>query len=646
MVKHFDSMCADALINIKDFPTEMQDKFSREMNLIKSLNISTIEDYRDFFYITIHIKQMAKQIIGRKPSPEEVSKLSYAVYSNKEKYPINNVDSFYKAVENAVNKTEIPIKKIAYPQGSGASVIRSPNNINKWLEATQNIYTLHARGKSLSESFKEITKEWDNMEKLDFEQWLSFYQSGADKAYKLASSYYDVNNAGAFIPLNWDGKKQDPSLLKVQIPNIPSRIVAPEGMEDLESKKPSQSEEEEVKVLIHKILGRLNSAEKLILRAPAAKLLGKNLESWITALQSIKRTIMLALQQNVSRADLETFHDLLIKKSNQIMYLPYVQGLVDAKVAKLNALGLVKTAEAVIKMAQGVPPGEDTTPQMPDPAAQIAPDMGLPPQEGAGVGKDDDADEAMKEFINNLKGDEQENMSDESDVSDISDADVEIDDGLAKTAQEAPVEGLPPAPDGTETVAPTPEAAPAQGAPTPTTEEKPVAVDIGDSLIEKALANVTVKDIISKLEELAGIFKNREISRQLAVIDLMMDAVGIAAFFPNLAEATNKSLESNQYTLTRVEDILAKLRGSEALPEKIKLAPEQGAETPVQQHLSDAEQQEKEKKLQRKKLQEASDAEASKEPAPEAAPAAPKPEVNPELAQPATVETPPPGIKV
>ena len=141
----------------------------------------------------------------------------------------------------------------------------------------------------------------------------------------------------------------------------------------------------------------------------------------------------------------------------------------------------------------------------------------------------------------------------------------------------------------------TPEAAPAQGAPTPTTEEKPVAVDIGDSLIEKALANVTVKDIISKLEELAGIFKNREISRQLAVIDLMMDAVGIAAFFPNLAEATNKSLESNQYTLTRVEDILAKLRGSEALPEKIKLAPEQGAETPVQQHLSDAEQQEKEK---------------------------------------------------
>ena len=43
---------------------------------------------------------------------------------------------------------------------------------------------------------------------------------------------------------------------------------------------------------------------------------------------------------------------------------------------------------------------------------------------------------------------------------------------------------------------------------------------------------------------------------------MMLDSLGLAAFFPSLSEATNKALDSNNYISTRVEDILSKLRGS------------------------------------------------------------------------------------
>lgn len=40
----------------------------------------------------------------------------------------------------------------------------------------------------------------------------------------------------------------------------------------------------------------------------------------------------------------------------------------------------------------------------------------------------------------------------------------------------------------------------------------------------------------------------------------------MTGYFSSLAEASSKSLESNQYALTRIEDILSKLRGSVETP--------------------------------------------------------------------------------
>ena len=42
----------------------------------------------------------------------------------------------------------------------------------------------------------------------------------------------------------------------------------------------------------------------------------------------------------------------------------------------------------------------------------------------------------------------------------------------------------------------------------------------------------------------------------------MLNELDLASMFPSLSEAVNKSLESNNYCLTRIEDIISKLRGT------------------------------------------------------------------------------------
>jgi hypothetical protein len=90
--------------------------------------------------------------------------------------------------------------------------------------------------------------------------------------------------------------------------------------------------------------------------------------------------------------------------------------------------------------------------------------------------------------------------------------------------------------------------------------------DKTDDVIEAALKGVTVDDVISRLEMLVSIYNQREISRQLAILDIMMDKIGIASFFPSLGEAMSKALEANQYIGNRLAEIMAKVKGSINMP--------------------------------------------------------------------------------
>lgn len=96
--------------------------------------------------------------------------------------------------------------------------------------------------------------------------------------------------------------------------------------------------------------------------------------------------------------------------------------------------------------------------------------------------------------------------------------------------------------------------------------------------------NVSVDDASRKLEQIAGTLSDRRVIRYLAEFDIMLDKVGIASMFPELAEAQSKLIESYSYALTRVTKMLGMLSNNKTIMEMTR--PESDEEITVQPAIS------------------------------------------------------------
>lgn len=96
---------------------------------------------------------------------------------------------------------------------------------------------------------------------------------------------------------------------------------------------------------------------------------------------------------------------------------------------------------------------------------------------------------------------------------------------------------------------------------------EPVPGKEDDEYKEIMSGNVSISDASHKLEQIAGTLADRRIIRYLAEFDIMLDKIGIASMFPELAEAQSKLIESYSYALTRVTKMLGMLSNSKAMSE-------------------------------------------------------------------------------
>lgn len=509
--------------------------------------------------------------------------------------------------------------KKAYPQDEHSLFINSPHNINKWMKSMQEVYAT-APALGWAQAFNKVTSGWDDMEKNDFKKWMSFYQEEAHHKYKTAQTY--VENGGAFIP-NIDH-------LRAKLPNREpdmSPFVVSKDINDVQEKELQRAM---VERKIQSLIGRLNSAEKIAtnpqVQLALKKCLHMGVDEWVSLLQKLKREIQLAPMRVTTSTLLE---DIIYKNANQI----YSHG------HKAAAHLLMKVAQAPtssIPAPGGIPPmTPGVTPGAVQPLAPTSPTS--TPSNGDMIGTPDDKD-AMAEFLSNLNN---------ADILQIEDEESDIDEESTITvvAQATPnAEDLPLSPNP----APTPDPKPRPAAPPPTPASTPPELEVSEDEVsnelatsgdpfDQALSNVKVKDIVTRLEGIASMFKNRQIARQLSIIDLMMDKVGIAPFFPGLGEAMKSALESNQYCQTRVEEILAKLRGTMSTPMSEHLEGEVSGqndfkEDQIQSQLAQQEQAEQARKERRKMIQDQE----------EAASLAPPPAPGQELAGPAQVQKAPP----
>jgi len=192
----------------------------------------------------------------------------------------------------------------------------------------------------------------------------------------------------------------------------------------------------------------------------------------------------------------------------------------------------------------------------------------------------------------------------------------------AAMTEAAPEEGLPVEAVAPEEVAMT-EAAPEEGLPVeaaPDPNDPKSAIPSGDDVesvdlkdiapipgaregeYEELAGTISLDDAARKLDEVAGMLADRRIIRQLAEFDIMLDKIGIASMFPELAESQSKLIDAFSYALTRVTKMMGQLANAKSIadtrtdlpgrPEPEAEAPEEGApeaEAPQEEAFQESE---------------------------------------------------------
>jgi hypothetical protein len=84
---------------------------------------------------------------------------------------------------------------------------------------------------------------------------------------------------------------------------------------------------------------------------------------------------------------------------------------------------------------------------------------------------------------------------------------------------------------------------------------------------ESIVGNVDLGDAVAKLEDIASRLSDRRTIRLLAEFDIILDKIGIAPMFPELAEAQSKLIDAYSYALVRVTKMLGMLSSGKSIIE-------------------------------------------------------------------------------
>lgn len=518
--------------NLIRLPENLKESYVEDAIVMSSLGISSNENQKIYFYILLHIPEIIDNILSEQASKNHQVALliTQSVYNNLDKYPIDTVMNLYTATAKAAEELGLDVEKsvidkIAYPNVGMGRQPEKPYNISKWINAINDIYS-REKFVGFSRAFEEITKEWDKMEKTDFQYFLRFYQEGPK--YKIAQTpgYYLPNSQISFNDVKGV---------------IPSPIMPPKDNDFVPEKK--KTDQNDVRQTIEnqrsRIISRLNSAEKLLASLDGQLFAGNDQEDMLRLLQDLKRKVQVA---NKLRARSSLFEDLIYKAANELKLKGKKKGAIFLyKIAQEGDLPMAPPEEDPAAALLGELPTEDEG----KPEGDMPEELDLGGDVPSLGGDDGNTRKALEEFFNRLETGTLLDLDEDDELDRKRFAQVVPQQMVTKDV-ELPDETPQPVQKKT---------------PSPRDVELPEEEHTED-VIEAALQNVTIQDVVQRLEDVSAVYKQREISRQLSIIDLMLDKLGIASFFPTLGEAAKSALESNQYVSTRIEDILSKLRGS------------------------------------------------------------------------------------
>lgn len=465
------------------------------------------------------------------------------------------------------------MNKKSYPNIEFGLHPKNPYNIKRWIEAMNNLYQ-QAKIIGYNNAFNQITNKWDEMEKLDFKTWLKFYEQDNHLKYKQAQ-YIPLDALKAALPpaysprdlqVNEDEQTENPVIVKKQI--VPDK--------------------KSLDFLIKSLLSRLTAAENIATKSNVRDALDKagiNIKEWFTLLHRLKLEIQSAPIRTATASDL--IEDIIVKNANTASNKLTKDFLIS--IAQLGTVPMASTP-------MSANPADNAMGQQPlAQSSNPLPNSDIP---GSTVESPEDA---VASFLKNLSG-----IKDTGDTDDMLKSDDESD--LIVEAQAVPNPLTQP--QQNEVIEQEPQAdieVAEEGSRLEPEMDPDASTTLKDDLFDKALEGITVKDIINRMNSIINIFRQRRISNELSIIDLMLQKAGLASFVPEMSEIQRSVLESNNYSLSRAEEILSRLSGVMITPlsqeidkemtEPAKINPENQL---VVQRLQQQQNQEEELKKQKK----------------------------------------------
>jgi len=434
--------------------------------------------------------------------------------------------------------------KSAYPNLEQMQNIPGTHDMNKWLQTVKDIYYEEKKNQlPRNIAVRNATQGWKVTEVNDFLNWLKYYEEGTHLKYKVAHNWYGDADVGYLLPIKPDQKEKEADV------NVGGKDI--DFARDATVDELSVSERKRIiEKQRNKIIGRLDSAEKLLRSQDGQIFADKEFSSLLETIYDLKKKIQMVNKRSASD---KLYTDMIMREANRLTYKGFIKAanLLHSLAEDPNAPKDKKT-EDVPAPTPPAPPMEGsgnvgglpaTTPGTTTPAPAAVP---IKPEEQTPNG--------IKQFLDKLEtgntsADTLEVMDNEDDLT------VE-DNELVSTAQ---VEAGTPSP--MPPIKPTEK--PDENLEVNENEiDKVKPSKDFDHMVESVFSNLTISDVVAKFEDIVKFYKTREMPRQLALADMMLDSLGLAPFFPSLSEATNKALEANNYISTRLEDILSKLRGT------------------------------------------------------------------------------------
>jgi hypothetical protein len=441
--------------------------------------------------------------------------------------------------------------KSAYPNYSEGMTIPGEHNLDRWVQALKDIYYKNNQGMPWKQAFDSSTDSWNPMEKTDFNNWVNFYQQQGHLKYKKAQ-------------MSWYTPPEEDSEEDTQLGQVKpySGYFAPNGQDynknlhsDIGAVKDASENDispaERKKILDKhkkKLISRLDSVEKLLRSDEGHLLTESEYDSLLESIFSLKKKIT---SLNKKTSGVLFYQDLIVREANILANKGFYKAASFLYVSAQAAAAPPPAAEPspISSPASGSLDAPKNDVQVP-PTASNAPS----PISGGGTagnlpGDTTENNSPLQEIAESLGEGFDVNTSDDLVIyDDDTDDGDDLDEYLIAEAQAAP----PPLP----APSPAPNLNPPENITVLESEDR------FDDKLDDVLSNVKIEDVVKKIEDLSKIFKTREIPRQLAIVDMMLDKLGIASFFPALSEATNKALESNNYILTRIEAMLTQLSGA------------------------------------------------------------------------------------